>query len=65
VRAFRCVRVAIVEAEIADAIGRLGRRLYAWTVENPALFARIADLGVAGAATNDPAHLRAPRANLS
>ena len=50
----------LVEAEIADAIGRLGRRLFAWTVDEPALFARITDLGVAGVATNDPARLRAP-----
>jgi glycerophosphoryl diester phosphodiesterase len=34
--------------------------LFAWTVDEPALFARIADLGVAGVATNDPARLRAP-----
>jgi glycerophosphoryl diester phosphodiesterase len=32
----------------------------AWTVDEPALFSRIADLGVAGVATNDPARLRAP-----
>jgi glycerophosphoryl diester phosphodiesterase len=50
----------LVDAEIAEAIGRLGRRLFAWTVDEPALFARIADLGVAGVATNDPARLRAP-----
>jgi glycerophosphoryl diester phosphodiesterase len=50
----------LVEAEIADAIARLGRRLFAWTVDEPVLFARIADLGVAGVATNDPARLRAP-----
>ncbi|MGE5856980.1 MAG: glycerophosphodiester phosphodiesterase [Solirubrobacterales bacterium] len=51
----------LVDAEIAEAIGRLGRRLFAWTVDEPALFARIAALGVAGVATNDPARLRAPR----
>ena len=50
----------LVEAEIVEAIGRLGRRLFAWTVDEPALFARIAGLGVAGVATNDPARLRAP-----
>jgi hypothetical protein len=50
----------LVEAEIAEAIGRLGRRLFAWTVDEPALFARVANLGVAGVATNDPARLRAP-----
>ena len=50
----------LVDAEIAEAIGRLGRRLFAWTVDEPALFARIAGLGVAGVATNDPARLRAP-----
>ncbi len=50
----------LVDAEIAEAIGRLGRRLFAWTVDEPALFARIADLGAAGVATNDPARLRAP-----
>lgn len=49
----------LVDAEIAEAIGRLGRRLFAWTVDEPALFARLADLGVAGVATNDPARLRA------
>ena len=49
----------LVDAEIAEAIRRLGRRLFAWTVDEPALFARIADLGVAGVATNDPARLRA------
>ena len=51
----------LVDAEIAQAVGRLGRRLFAWTVDEPTLFARIADLGVAGVATNDPARLRAPR----
>jgi glycerophosphoryl diester phosphodiesterase len=51
----------LVDAEMAEAIRRLGRRLFAWTVDEPALFARIADLGVAGVATNDPARLRAPR----
>ena len=50
----------LVDAEIAEAIRRLGRGLFAWTVDEPALFARIADLGVAGVATNDPARLRAP-----
>lgn len=48
----------LVDAEIAEAIRRLGRRLFAWTVDEPALFARVADLGVAGVATNDPARLR-------
>jgi glycerophosphoryl diester phosphodiesterase len=51
----------LVDAEMAEAIRQLGRRLFAWTVDEPALFARIADLGVAGVATNDPARLRAPR----
>ena len=51
----------LVDPEIAQAVGRLGRRLFAWTVDEPALFARIADFGVAGVATNDPARLRAPR----
>jgi len=49
----------LVDAEIAEAIGRLGRRLFAWTVDEPTLFARLADLDVAGVATNDPARLRA------
>lgn len=49
----------LVDAEIAEAIGRFGRRLFAWTVDEPAVFARVADLGVAGVATNDPARLRA------
>lgn len=49
----------LVDAEIADAIRRLGRQLFAWTVDEPALFARVADLGVAGVATNHPARLRA------
>jgi glycerophosphoryl diester phosphodiesterase len=47
----------LVDAEIAEAIRRLGRRLFAWTVDEPALFARVADLGVAGVTTNDPARL--------
>lgn len=49
----------LVDAEIAEAIRRLGRRLFAWTVDDPAVFARVSDLGVAGVATNDPARLRA------
>lgn len=49
----------LVDAEIAEAIRRLGRRLFAWTVDEPAVFARVADLGVAGVTTNDPARLRA------
>jgi glycerophosphoryl diester phosphodiesterase len=49
----------LIDAEMAQAVARLGRRLFAWTVDEPALFARIADLGVAGVATNDPARLRA------
>jgi glycerophosphoryl diester phosphodiesterase len=48
----------LVDAEIAEAIRRLGRRLFAWTVDDPALFARVAELGIAGVATNDPARLR-------
>jgi glycerophosphoryl diester phosphodiesterase len=48
----------LVDAEMAQAVGRLGRQLLA--CDEPALFARIADLGVAGVATNDPARLRAP-----
>ena len=50
----------LVDAEMADAISRLGRRLFAWTVDEPALFGRMADLGVAGVATNDPARVRTP-----
>jgi glycerophosphoryl diester phosphodiesterase len=48
----------LVDAQIAGSIARLGRRLFAWTVDEPALFARMADLGVAGVTTNDPARLR-------
>jgi glycerophosphoryl diester phosphodiesterase len=51
----------LIDAPMAGAVGRLGRRLFAWTVDDPALFARVADLGVAGVATNDPARLRAFR----
>jgi glycerophosphoryl diester phosphodiesterase len=51
----------LVDAAMARAVGRRGRRLFAWTVDDPALFARVADLGVAGVATNDPARLRASR----
>jgi glycerophosphoryl diester phosphodiesterase len=50
----------LVDAQIAESIGRLGQRLFAWTVDEPGLFARMADLGVAGVATNDPERLRAP-----
>ena len=50
----------LVDAQIAESIDRLGRRLFAWTIDERALFARMADLGVAGVATNDPARLRAP-----
>ena len=50
----------LVDAQIAESIWRLGQRLFAWTVDEPALFARMADLGVAGVATNDPARLRGP-----
>ena len=49
----------LVDAETVEAVGRLGRRLFAWTVDEPALFARFTDLGIAGVATNDPARLRA------
>ena len=49
----------LVDAELVKAIRRLGRWLFAWTVDEPALFVRIADLGVAGVATNNPARLRA------
>jgi glycerophosphoryl diester phosphodiesterase len=51
----------LVDAEIAAAIRRLDRRLFAWTVDEPTLFDRVADLGVAGVATNDPVRLRARR----
>ena len=53
----------LVDSETAEAIRRLGRRLFAWTVDEPALFARIANLGVAGVATNDPARLLPASAN--
>ncbi len=53
----------LVDSEMAEAIRRLGRRLFAWTVDEPALFARIANLGVAGVATNDPARLLPASAN--
>ena len=49
----------LVDSEMAEAIRRLGCRRSAWTVDQPALFARIANLGVAGVAMNHLVRLRA------
>jgi glycerophosphoryl diester phosphodiesterase len=48
----------LVDQETAEAVASLGRRLFAWTVDEPAQFARLAGIGVAGVATNDPARVR-------
>lgn len=51
----------LVDAELVAAVECAGCRVYAWTVDDARLFARLAALGVAGIVTGDPRVLGAPR----
>jgi glycerophosphoryl diester phosphodiesterase len=51
----------VINAEFAAAVAATGRRLFAWTVDDPVRFAELARLGVAGVTTGDPGALRAAR----
>lgn len=50
----------LVDEPLMAAVDGVGRRVYAWTVEDPAIYARLADLGVAGVVTGNPSALRRP-----
>jgi glycerophosphoryl diester phosphodiesterase len=52
----------LVDADLCAAVAASGRRLYAWTVNDAWLLDRLAELGVAGVATNDPGALAGARA---
>ena len=49
----------LVDAMLVEAVERAGRRLYAWTVDDPRRFAVLAALGVTGVVTGDPRALAA------
>jgi glycerophosphoryl diester phosphodiesterase len=49
----------VINAEFAAEVAATGRRLFAWTVDDPVRFAELARLGVAGVTTGDPRALRA------
>lgn len=51
----------LVDAELMAAVERAGSRVYAWTVDDARLFARLAGLGVAGIVTGDPHRLGVQR----
>ena len=57
------VQHKMVTAEFAAAVAATGRRLFAWTVDDPARFAELSRLGVAGVTTGDPAALRSAAAS--
>jgi glycerophosphoryl diester phosphodiesterase len=51
----------LVDAEFNAAVERTGGRVYAWTVDDPRLFAALAAAGVAGVVTGDPRALGTQR----
>jgi glycerophosphoryl diester phosphodiesterase len=51
----------LVDAELCAAVAATGRRLFAWTVNDPGLLERLAELGIAGVTTNDPRALAPAR----
>ena len=53
------VQHKVITPDFADAVAATGRRLFAWTVDDPVRFAELARLGVAGVTTGDPGALRA------
>lgn len=55
------VQHKVVTPEFAAAVADTGRRLFAWTVDDPARFAELAALGVAGVTTGNPGALRPAR----
>ena len=55
------VQHKVITPEFADAVAATGRRLFAWTVDDPVRFAELARLGVAGVTTGDPGALCSAR----
>ena len=49
----------LVDAVLVAAVERAGRRLYAWTVDDPRRYAALAALGVSGVVTGNPQALAA------
>lgn len=56
------VQHKLITEEFAAAVAATGRRLFAWTVDDPVRFAELARLGVDGVTTGDPGALAAARA---
>ena len=52
------VQHKMITEEFAAAVAETGRRLFAWTVDDPVRFGELAQLGVAGVTTGNPAALR-------
>ena len=54
----------LVTPQLARAIAGAGGELYAWTVDDAQLIARLERLGVAGVITNDPRLFAGPAPRL-